>query len=90
MPVVTSYLRNSGMADIGKMPSGESSPGNVRATVLAINKMQLGDTLYFGWVANYAKYTEAKYAFMRMPAQNWGRFVKMASRRIEQSGSSLR
>ena len=90
MPVDTGYLRNSGMADIGKMPSGESSPGNMRTVVLAINKMKLGDTLYFGWVANYAKYMEAKYAFMRTPAQKWGRFVKLASRRIEQSGSGLR
>ena len=98
MPVDTGYLINSGFAAVNNPVKGEAKQtddkewlqANKNAVVLAINKMQLGDTLYFGWVANYAKYMEAKYAFMRTPAQNWGRFVKLASRRIEQSGSSLR
>ena len=86
MPVDTRFLRNSGSASINTVPSG----GGYGAVPLVINRAKLGDTLYFGWTANYAKYMEARYAFMRTSAQNWERFVKVASRRIEQSGSSLR
>jgi hypothetical protein len=90
MPVDTGFLRNSGNASINKLPSGGSSPSNMSAVPMVINKAKIGDTIYFGWTANYAQYMEAKYAFMRLAAQRWGQFVKMAARRIEQSGSSLK
>jgi hypothetical protein len=90
MPVVTGFLRNSGSASINSIPSGGPSPSNMAAVPIIINQAKIGDTIYFGWTANYAQYMEAKYAFMRMAAQRWGQFVKMAARRIEQSGSSLK
>lgn len=75
MPVDTGFLRNSGLAQIGSLPSGSSSPSNMTAAVLVINQIQPGDRFYFGWVANYAKYMEARYAFMRLAAQNWDNIV---------------
>jgi hypothetical protein len=98
MPVDTGFLINSGYAAVNRMPSGnppakdakEWTGANQSAAALAINKAKIGDTIYFGWTANYAQYMEAKYAFMRLAAQRWGQFVKMAARRIEQSGSGLK
>ena len=84
MPIDTGFLRNSGSAAINSIPTGG---GN---TAVVISRAKLGDAIYFGWTANYAQYMEAKYAFMRMATQRWGQFVKVAARRIEQSGSSLR
>ena len=82
MPVVTSFLRNSGSAAINSIPTG----GGFGNTAVVISRAKLGDTIYFGWTANYAQYMEAKYAFMRMATQRWGQFVKVAARRIEQGG----
>ena len=89
MPVDTGFLRNSMLGDVNKIPSGESSPANTMTVVLAINRVQVGDVLYIGWVANYARKMEARYAFMRGAAQNWGRFVQAAAKRLENSGSSF-
>lgn len=90
MRVDTGFLRNSGVAGINKIPEGSSDPANMAKVALIINKAKIGDTIYFGWTANYARYRESKDAFMRMAAQKWGRFVKVAARRIKQSGSSLK
>ena len=86
MPIDTGFLRNSGSAAINSIPAG----GGLGNTAVVISRAKLGDTIYFGWTANYAQYMEVKYAFMRMATQKWGQFVKVAARRIEQSGSSLR
>lgn len=85
MRVDTGFLRNSGMAKIGALPSGESinpMPDTKREkwdsseTVTTINRLRVGETLYFGWVANYAKHRENKDGFMRRAAQNWQQHVK--------------
>ena len=82
MPIDTGFLRNSGSAAINSIPTG----GGFGNTAVVISRAKLGDTIYFGWTANYAQYMEAKYAFMRMATQKWGQFVKVAARRIEQGG----
>ena len=89
MPVDTGFLRNSMLGDVNRIPSGESSPTNTMTVSLVINRVQVGDVLYIGWVANYAKYMEAKYAFMRGASQNWDKFVQAAAKRLENSGSSF-
>jgi len=78
MPVDTGFLVNSGMAALNAIPSGTASPANQNATVLVINQLKAGDRFVFGWVANYAQYMEARYAFMRLAAQNWGNIVDRA------------
>lgn len=84
MRVDTGFLRNSGMARIDGLPSGASVNPNpdVRLgdfdfaeTSITINRWKIGEVLYFGWVANYARYRENRDGFMRRAAQNWQQHV---------------
>lgn len=85
MRVDTGFLRNSGMASIGVLPSGQETNLNpdlklldydFAESAITINKWKVGEVLYFGWVANYARYRENKDGFMRRAAQNWQQHVK--------------
>ena len=40
-----------------------------------INTMELGDTFYFGWTANYAAVRELHDGFLETSLQNWQQFV---------------
>ena len=83
MPLDTSFLVNSGQASIDVLPTGpDVKPKNYThqdwkpgETVTTINKVKLGDTLYFGWTANYARFMENKFIFMRSAAQRWPEHV---------------
>lgn len=87
MRIDTGFLRASGQGSIGSMPTGPSRrPDDTEAryddgsavpdtTVLTIARLKLGDVFYFGWTANYAKYREAKDAFLRRGVQNWQKIV---------------
>jgi len=44
-----------------------------------------GDPLFVGWTANYARYMEAKYGFMRLAAGKWESTVKKAVMKVEKS-----
>lgn len=91
MPVDTGFLINSGHAALNSMPAGESvQPEGYRNTdydaapvLLVINRFQPGDRFVFGWTANYARSMEARYAFMRMAAQNWTQIVDRAAKTVE-------
>lgn len=88
MRVDTGFLRASGQASLNGMPSGPTR-GDPEAgplyyddglevpaeTVLTIAKARIGDTIFFGWTANYARAREAKDAFMRIAVQNWPQTV---------------
>lgn len=82
-PVDTSFLINSLYAAIGSVPSGPSvKPKGFSVTnwdssqvTVVINGMDLGDTLYLGWTAEYAPYMENRYGFARLAAQNWKNIV---------------
>lgn len=85
MRVDTGFLRNSGVAQIGGLPSGpnknpfkdpNSAPvwDNSSAAV-TINRLKLGQTLFFGWTANYAIHRENQDAFVRRAVQNWQQIV---------------
>ena len=82
MPLVTGFLRNSGLGSVNQLPSGVSSPDNATATVLVINRLELGDRYYYGWVADYARFMEAKYAFLRLAQQDWQQIVFEQARKI--------
>lgn len=79
MPRKTSFLINTGQAAIGNLPIGPDEPPedftprdwNPGETVTTINRWRVGETLYFGWTANYAKPMENQFKFMRKAAQNW-------------------
>jgi hypothetical protein len=79
MRVDTGFLRASGQASLNGLPSGPSRPaeGVFRYThrredvALVISRAQLGDTVFFGWTANYARHREVRDGFLRSAAQNW-------------------
>lgn len=90
MRVDTGFLRNSLAAAIGTMPSGESvNPGAPRpewdptAVLAVIQKMRLGETIYFGWTANYAEARESKDFFMRNATQRWQEFVTNSGNKLK-------
>lgn len=54
MPVDTGFLRNSMVAGL----NGSTSLSGPDAYVLAIAGMELGDSVFGGWTANYARHVE--------------------------------
>lgn len=87
MPVKTGFLRASGKAAIGQMPSGPNrgdpniqypsadtyaSEGHINV-ILA--QMKSGDTFYFGWTAEYANVQNVYNGFMDAAIQNWPMYV---------------
>ena len=90
MPVDTGFLRNSIAAAVNSVPSGEpegfsQADLDLQPTVLVINNVKAGDRLVLGFTANYAKYMEAKYFFVRHSAQNWDRHVGKAVKKVIRS-----
>lgn len=85
MPVDTGFLRNTAAASLSGFPIGESEkpndakPGQYNWTddrlVAVLTRMKIGDTFYFGWTANYARYQELYNGFMEAALQQWGRIV---------------
>lgn len=77
MPIDTGFLRNSLVAGL----NGSTSLSGPDAYVLAIAGMELGDSVLFGWTANYARYVEygtqgrAGRFFMLNAAQQWQAIV---------------
>lgn len=90
MPIRFGFLINSGSAAIGRMPSGAGKPPegytnpswNSAPAFLAINRMQPGEVLYFGWTARYSRAMEQKYGFMRLAAQQWQDIVNKNARKL--------
>ena len=78
MRVDTSFLRNSGMASLSGLPSGPSSPKDglpQNDTALVILSAKLGDTITYGWTANYAEFRNYKDGFMTDAVQKWQQTV---------------
>ena len=80
MRVDTSFLRNSGGAELGRMPSGPSVQGEAGTTgepLAAVLAKWLPDqSIFWGWSANYARAREFKDGFMRGAAEKWPEIVK--------------
>jgi len=95
MPVVTGFLRASILGATGTLPTGQSdNPGKVtygRAVgqPLAVTLLKWDPNkrvpLYVGWTANYARYMEARYGFMRGAAEQWDATVAKAVKKVERS-----
>ena len=77
MPIDTGFLRNSLVAGL----NGTTSLSGPDAYVLAIAGAELGDTIFFGWTASYARFVEygtqgrAGRFFMLNAAQQWPQIV---------------
>lgn len=90
MRVDTGFLRASGQLSLTGMPSGpvRGDPSNkyewndVQA-IVDLAGFQIGQTIYFGWTASYAKYREAYDGFLISGVQRWQEFVDRASNDIK-------
>jgi Bacteriophage HK97-gp10, putative tail-component len=77
MPVDTGFLRNSLAAEL----NGATVGGGADAYVLAVAGMELGDVIFAGWTANYARFQEygtsamAGNFYMLGAAQQWQAIV---------------
>ena len=90
MRVDTGFLRNSGKASINALPIGETENTGVMqpdwndsVASLTINRAKVGDSIYFGWTANYAQARENKDGFVRLAAQNWQKTVNQVARDLK-------
>lgn len=94
MRVDFGFLRASGGAGLGEMPSGPTSnddgvtfSASAQVTgmplAVALAQWDFETPIYWGWSASYARPRESKDAFMRLAAQKWPRFVKANIRRAK-------
>lgn len=91
MRVDTGFLRNSGQASLDRMPSGPGKGGAraYRSQVagepieIVIRKAELGDTIWFGWTANYARIREYHDGFLRSAVQRWDKTVGDVALRVQ-------
>lgn len=88
MRVDTGFLRATGQASLDGLPLGPSNAKddglpNEQDTNLVIGQATLGDTIFFGWTANYARYRESKDAFLGLAVQKWQQFVDRATRQAK-------
>lgn len=108
MPVDTGYLRASALASTSQMPvmranavpaEGASYPYNAGAVSLAIAGAELGDTIYVGFTAAYARrmnygftgtdklgrqYSQRGYLFVEQAAQRWQVIVSQVEAELAQ------
>lgn len=82
MKVDTGFLRASGQLSLTGMPSGpvrgadgQNYDYNPTTTITVLNGYKSGDTLFFGWTAEYAIYREAYDGFLISAIQNWQKIV---------------
>jgi hypothetical protein len=77
MRVDTGFLRNSGVAQLNGIPSGQSTPayrGDPGASgeyVSVIAAYRMGDSIVFGWAANYARAREHYDGFRQNAVDQW-------------------
>lgn len=101
MPVDTGNLRRSLMASTSAMPSvkdGKFDQDNDGQISLVIDNAHLGDTIYLGFQAAYARrmeygfvgkdalgrtYNQQGNGFVRLAAQRWPAIVRAAAKSIE-------
>jgi hypothetical protein len=78
MPVDDGFLRASGQASLTGWPSGPSRPEDGLGSMdyaITIAGARIGQTVYFGWTAEYAPFMEQRYGFIRSAAQYWQSIV---------------
>ncbi len=82
MRVDTGFLRLSGQTSLEGMPTGPERPSEGfpkgEDANLVIGRARLGDTIYHGWTAAYARARESKDAFLGLATQKWQQYVDKA------------
>lgn len=89
MRVDTGFLRSSGQAQLGSMPSGPSQRNpeskymwETNQTQIVLGKLKKGDIFYFGWTAKYARYREMYDGFLDSAIQKWQSYVDQSVRKL--------
>lgn len=92
MPVDTGFLRNSVAASTDGMPEADSGPPE-----LVFAKMKIGDKVWVGWTAAYArrmeygfvgedslgrKYNQSGKGFLRTQVQRWSQIVDEVTKEV--------
>lgn len=93
MRVDTGFLRASIAANVGSMPSGESQPAAGEnytfdgvSIATALLKWEPSDeTLFVGYIANYARPREYQDGFMRGATERWSITVEEVAREVRKS-----
>lgn len=90
MRVDTGFLRSSGLGSLAGMPSGPGRGEKAQkyqwesgALAPLLAKMKIGDSFYWGWTANYAKYREAYDGFLESALMNWQKRVNAAVAKVK-------
>lgn len=90
MRVDTGFLRNSGQASISSLPIGpDKNLGTPQPewdnseVAVTVNRLKLGQTIFFGWTANYAIHRENKDGFVRLASQNWQTIVNQVTKEVK-------
>ena len=94
MRVDTGFLRASGGAALNQMPSGPTSADDAvsggsqtgQPLAVALARMKPGDSLYWGWSANYARPREFKDGFARGAAEKWPEIVDSVANQAKARG----
>lgn len=94
MRVDTGFLRASGQLSLNDFPQGPVRPKEgeqfdkgdeyvAPPTVeLELAKSEPGDTIFFGWTAEYAAARESRDGFLESAMQNWPTIVQNVTERI--------
>lgn len=91
MRIKTGFLRTSLMASTSLMPPinpearpvpGQSYPDDNGQIQLVIAGADLGETIYLGFTAAYARPREYQDGFVRLTAQRWPSIVKASAAKI--------
>ena len=90
MRIKTGFLRASGQLSFEAMPAGpvrgepkkkyEYDKGPVE---LQLANVEAGQTIFFGWTANYAAAREARDGFLVSALQNWQKIVDRAIAKVK-------
>jgi len=90
----TGFMRASGGSALNNTPSGPTSnPGGQSFTdgatltgaplAVTLAQWDIGDTVVYGWSANYARPREAKDGFVRGAVEKWPEIVSSAAKRVK-------
>lgn len=96
MPIDSGFLRSSLQGVIGDTlppvrfkPNGDRKHSYDGGQVnLVIAGSTLGDIIVVAYTANYAKFVEARYAFVRLASQQWPRVVEEVVREAKSRAGS--
>jgi len=91
MPIVTNYLRSSGVGTIGaptpmrkdaRPEEGQTYTFSMGDVSAVISRLKIGNTFFWCYVAVYARRVEYKRGFVRLPAQRWPQIVAQVAREL--------